>query len=92
MADKIFSFLQKWESDMFNNIREGDLVIQILKYVAEKAWERIRARQAQGIVTEKANNCKFGRPKMKKPVNWNDVIRQWQNGDILGTNLYLHLC
>ena len=59
-----------------------DLVLQILSYVAEKERENIRARQAQGIAAAKANNVKFGRPKVEKPDNWDEVIRQWQNGEI----------
>lgn len=59
-----------------------DLVLQILSYVAEKERLNIRARQAQGIAAAKANDVKFGRPKIEKPDNWNDVIRQWQNDEI----------
>lgn len=59
-----------------------DLVLQILSYVAEKERENIRARQVQGIAAAKANKVKFGRPKIEKPDNWNDVIRQWQNDEI----------
>ena len=59
-----------------------DLVLQILSYVAEKERENIRVRQAQGIAAAKANNVKFGRPKIKRPDDWNDVIRQWQNSEI----------
>ena len=59
-----------------------DLVLQILSYVAEKERVNIKARQAQGIAAAKANNVQFGRPKVEKPNNWNDVIRQWQNNEI----------
>ena len=59
-----------------------DLVLQILSYVAEKERVNTKARQAQGIAAAKANNVQFGRPKVEKPNNWNDVIRQWQNNEI----------
>lgn len=59
-----------------------DLTLQILAYVAEKERENIRARQAQGIAAAKANNVQFGRPKIEKPDNWNEVISQWQNSEI----------
>ena len=42
----------------------------------------IRARQAQGIAAAKANNVQFGRPKVKKPDNWDDVICQWLSKEI----------
>ena len=59
-----------------------DLTLQILAYVAEKERENIKSRQAQGIAAAKANNVQFGRPKIQKPNNWNEVIRQWLNGEI----------
>lgn len=59
-----------------------DLVLQILSYVAEKERLNIRARQAQGIAAAKANDVKFGRPKIEKPDNWNEVVRQWQCKEI----------
>ncbi len=59
-----------------------DLVLQILSYVAEKERLNIRARQAQGIAAAKANDVKFGRPKIERPDNWNEVIRQWQCKEI----------
>ena len=69
-----------------------DLTLQILAYVAEKERINIRARQEQGIAVAKANNVKFGRPKIEKPDNWDEVIGQWKKGamtaklamDILG--------
>ena len=59
-----------------------DLTLQILAYVAEKERINIRARQEQGIAVARAKNVKFGRPKIPKPDNWNEVINQWKNGDI----------
>ena len=59
-----------------------DLVLQILSYVAEKERENIKARQAQGIAAARANNVQFGRPKVEKPDNWSEVIRQWHNNEI----------
>ena len=59
-----------------------DLTLQILAYVAEKERINIRARQAQGIAAAKANNVKFGRPKIEKPDNWDYIISQWKQGNI----------
>ena len=59
-----------------------DLTLQILAYVAEKERINIRARQAQGIAAAKANNVKFGRPKIQKPDNWDEVITLWNKGEI----------
>lgn len=59
-----------------------DLTLQILAYVAEKERINIRARQAQGIAAAKANNVKFGRPKIEKPTEWDRVILDWKQGNI----------
>ena len=59
-----------------------DLTLQILAFVAEKERINIKSRQAQGIAAARANNTKFGRPKIEKPDNWNEVISQWQNSEI----------
>ena len=59
-----------------------DLTLQILAYVAEKERINIRARQEQGIAAAKAKNVKFGRPKIQKPDNWEEVINKWKNGEI----------
>ena len=59
-----------------------DLTLQILAYVAEKERINIRARQAQGIAAAKANNVKFGRPKIQKPDNWDEVIALWNKGEL----------
>ena len=62
-----------------------DLILQILAYVAEKERLNIRFRQAQGIAQAKANNVKFGRPKIPKPDNWDEVITDWKSGKITAT-------
>ena len=59
-----------------------DLTLQILAYVAEKERINIRARQEQGIAAAKAKNVKFGRPKIQKPDNWEEVINKWKNGEM----------
>lgn len=59
-----------------------DLILQILAYVAEKERINIRSRQAQGIAAAKANNVKFGRPRVSYPDNWNEVYSAWASGEI----------
>ena len=51
--------------------------------IAERERETIKSRQAQGIAEAKKNpDIKFGRPKAKKPDNWNAVITRWNNKEI----------
>ena len=69
---------QEWVMDMVNNI-----LIEVLGSIAEQERETIRKRQAQGIAAAKKKGVvKFGRPQVKKPANWDEVYRQWKNGDI----------
>lgn len=63
----------------------ADLVLQILSYVAEKERLAIQERQRQGIEAAKAKGTKFGRPRIKKPDNFDEVAAQWRSGEITAT-------
>ena len=60
----------------------SDVVLQVLSFVAENERANIRQRQAEGIAAAKARGVRFGRPAMPLPANFNDICRQWQNGEI----------
>lgn len=60
----------------------SDLVLQILSYVSAKERENIKARQSQGIANAKAQGKHLGRPKAKRPENWNEVYNKWCNKEI----------
>lgn len=60
----------------------SDLILQILSYVAEQERTFIRQRQKEGIAAAKNNNVKFGRPKIKKPQNFDIVVNKWNNKKI----------
>ncbi len=60
----------------------GDLVLQILSYVAEKERIAIHERQRQGIEVAKAQGVKFGRPKTRKPDKFDEVAEQWKKREI----------
>ena len=60
----------------------ADLVLQILSYVAQQEREFIRQRQAEGIAAAKARGVKFGRPTMERPVNFQEVLKSWSDGEI----------
>lgn len=60
----------------------SDLVLQVLGYVAEQERTFIRQRQKEGIAAAKNNNVKFGRPKIEKPLNFDDVVLKWKNNEI----------
>ncbi len=60
----------------------SDLVLQILSYVAEQERRFIKQRQKEGISNAINNGVKFGRPKIEKPSNYDDVIKLWKNKKI----------
>ena len=60
----------------------SDLVLQILSYVAEQERSFIKQRQKEGISNAINNGVKFGRPKIEKPSNYDDVIKLWKNKKI----------
>ncbi len=60
----------------------SDLVLQILSYVAEQEKTFIKQRQKEGITNAKKNGVKFGRPKIKKPQDFDVVVSRWKNKEI----------
>ena len=71
---------QEWVFEMVNNI-----LIEVLGTIAEQERETLRQRQAEGISAAKSKGVKFGRPNAVKPDNWDEVIAEWQNGNITAT-------
>ena len=62
-----------------------DIVLALLSYVAENERKSIRQRQKEGIAAAKIRGVKFGRPECALPENFNEVLREWCNGMISGT-------
>ena len=60
----------------------NDLILSLLSYVAQTEREKIKIRQRQGIDIALANGIKFGRPKIQKPDNYDEVIGLWKNKQI----------
>ena len=81
---------QEWIFDMVNNI-----IIEVLGTIAEQERKTIRSRQAEGIEAEPVNEHgkkystktgrEHGRPSVKQPANWNQVIALWRAGSITAT-------
>lgn len=57
-----------------NFARNGDIVLKLLGYVAQRERENIKTRQAEGIASAKAKGTKFGRPSSEIPK---DFIRAY---------------
>ena len=60
----------------------GDIVLQVLSFVAENERNNIRQRQAEGIRIAKEKGVKFGRPKALLPSNTNEIINKYLNHEI----------
>lgn len=65
----------------------SDLVLQVLGFVANNEYEKIHTRQQQGIsIALKTGQTKsgrpYGRPKIEKPHNFDDVVLKWKKKEI----------
>lgn len=72
-----FSADQEWIMDMINTI-----LIEVLGSIAEAERLKIRQRQREGINSSKQRGVKFGRPRAKKPDNWDSVMEKVNRGII----------
>lgn len=61
----------------------SDIVLQVLSFVAENERNNIRQRQAEGIRAAKMRGVRFGRPATPVPENFDEVVRLWEEGEIL---------
>ena len=68
---------QEWIADMVNNI-----LIEVLGTIAEQERITTRQRQTEGIIAARKRGVKFGRKSIPLPLNWDEVITVWKNGEI----------
>lgn len=60
----------------------SDIVLGLLSYVAEQERTFIKQRQKEGIEIALNKGVKFGRPKIEKPHNFDDVVFKWKKKEI----------
>ena len=60
----------------------SDIILQLLSYMAEDERIRIRERQKEGIKVARDKGVKFGRRKIQPGENFEQVYKDWKNGDI----------
>ncbi len=60
----------------------SDIVLQVLSFVAQNERETMKSRQAEGIRTAKARGVKFGRPRIKLPDDFENIVKQYLNKEI----------
>lgn len=61
------------EKDGITGVLIGDIVLQLLSYVAQVERESIHQRQAEGIAAAKARGVRFGRPAKQRPAEYEAV-------------------
>lgn len=59
----------------------GDIVLQLLSFVAENERKNIRQRQAEGIKAAKARGVRFGRPCIELPQDFAEILELWRKGE-----------
>ena len=78
--------LSKLDNSMAKIIMEtiNNMLIELYATMAQAEIEKKEKRQREGIETKKARGEweDYGRPKAQKPSNWEEVIAQWERGEI----------
>ena len=59
-----------------------NIVIQIFSYVAQMEREMNHRRTMEGIAAAKAKGVRFGRAPIDKPDDYENILAQWETGDI----------
>lgn len=60
----------------------GNIIFELLTYMAQKEREKIKQRQREGIDAAKALGKHLGRPRAKYPDNWDEIYHKWKKGEI----------
>jgi DNA invertase Pin-like site-specific DNA recombinase len=60
----------------------ADVVLQLLAFCSENERDSIRVRQAEGIKSARTRGVQFGRPVIKSPDNFGELVAQWENGEL----------
>ncbi len=60
----------------------GNLVLQVLAYVAQMEREHIHARQKEGIIAAHLRGVKFGRPRINLPENFQELVKKVEHREI----------
>lgn len=68
---------QGWVMEMVSNI-----LIEVMASIAEEERIKNHQRQAEGIAAAHARGVQFGRPKLKKPENYEEVMARVASGEL----------
>lgn len=78
--------VSKMDNAMARMILEtvNHMLIELYAAMAQAEIEKKEKRQKEGIEAKKLRGDwdNYGRPKVQKPKNWDEVIKQWKAGEI----------
>ena len=69
----------------------ADLVLQVLSFAAHNERLNIHQRQAEGIAAAKARGVHLGRPKIKRPDQFEELVQDWRRG-LMGEREVIRKC
>lgn len=78
--------LSRLDNGMARMILEtiNNMLIELYAAMAEAEIQKKEKRQREGIEAKKLRGewNDYGRPRIQKPDNWNEIIRMWKDGKI----------
>jgi len=69
----------------------SDLFLQIVTFAAQLERAYIKRRQAEGIAYAKSQGRHLGRPRIPKPIHFNEVYDQWRSGGVSAEEAMIRL-
>ena len=62
----------------------NNMLTELYAAMAEAEIQKKEKRQREGIEAKKLRGewDDYGRPRIQKPDNWNEIIRMWKDGEI----------
>ena len=69
----------------------SDLFLQIIGFAVQQERAHIKQRQAEGIAYAKLQGRHLGRPRIPKPVNFDEMYKKWRAGEISAEKVMMHL-
>ena len=60
----------------------SDLFLQIISFAVQQEQAYIKRRQAEGIAYARSQGKHLGRPRIPKPLNFDEIYDQWRAGGI----------
>ena len=70
----------------------GELAMTVFAAIATFERKIMLQRQAEGIAVAKAKGVYKGRQKKKKPVDWDELVKKYQNREIRSVSELMRIC